>query len=356
VLGFSVTDTEFTAYDEVTVTIVPSQSGPRAAELSPVDDAFLHEGIGENGENLKVDSVEWPRVAYLQFDLSALDAIPTHATLRITEGDNASDGEMTIRIFAALPGEWDEDTLDGSNAPQKGEELASFTGDISDTTMIVFDLGAHITSREKYTFIVEGESSERDVSFASKEYPVETMRPLLSVTLPPNIPPQFPGFAISTTEDLPATVSHEEILALATDAEGHPLSLVIENGTTSAGGEISVGEGTFIYTPAIDYFGADSVLLTVQDSLGGMVSAVLSITVVEGDPLAGLLPEVERLEEGGTKIHFQGLPGFGYSLERSGDLVEWSVLRSGLRSADGWHEILDMQAPEDRVFYRLSAP
>ncbi len=353
-LGFTASDTEFTAYDEVEVAITLPQSGG-VQTLLPVDDCFLEDGANENSGHLRVEAIDRLRVAYLKFDLSGLAAVPEHALLRLAEDDNPSEGEMTIRLYAGSSNDWTETSLDGENAPAKGAELAVFTGDIPDGGTVEFDLGSHFTENGLHTFILETDSPDRDVSFASKENPDAGIRPALVVTVPANSAPEFSGFLVATLEDIPVTLSHAEVLATATDAEGDALSLLVEDGGTSAGGDITSGEGYFTYTPSIDYLGADSFLLTVQDSKGGSVSAILDITVIAGSGIEGVSPMVERTPSG-PLIRFTGVPGLGYGLQRSFDLVEWFTLEPFLRDAGGFIEYLDAENKEDRAFYRVNGP
>ncbi len=354
VLGFTVTDTEFTAYDEVEVTITLPQSGG-VQSLPPVHDAFLDGGVNENNGHLRVEAIGLPRVTYLMFDLSGLAGVPEQAVLRLTESDLPSGGEMRLRVHAGTSSDWTETSLDGQSAPGKGAELADFTGDIPDGGTVEFDLGSHIGGPGLYTFIVETGSPERGVSFASKEHASADARPVLLVTIPPNASPEFPGFRIATPEDVPVTLAHAEILATASDAEGDALSLLVEEGATTAGGDIIAGEGYFTYTPSIDYLGPDSFLLTVQDSRGGAVSAILDIEVIGGNGIEGVAPALEKTA-GGPLIRFTGVPGFGYRLQRSFDLLEWSTLEPVLRDPEGLLEYLDAGNEEERAFYRVTGP
>ena len=354
ILGLTVTDTEFTAHDEMAVTILLPQSGG-AETLFPVHDAFLEEGVHENSEWLRVAAIDPLQVAYLQFDLTGLEAVPEQALLRLTEGGDSSDGEMKVRVFAGTSNDWTEATLDGATAPPKGQELASFTGNIPAGAVLEFDLGSHIAERGIFTFIIETDSPGQDVAFASKESPTAAARPALVVTLPPNTAPVFPGFVVSTQANTPVSLSRGEILAAASDADGDPLSLLIEDGSTTAGGEIVSGEEGFTYAPAIDYLGKDSFLLTIQDARGASASAILDITVIGGNGITGISPSVERVA-GGAAIRFAGIPGYGYSVERSIDLINWSTLEPLLREPDGIIEAMDEEAVEDRVFYRITEP
>lgn len=351
VLGFTVTDTEFTAYDEVKVSIGIPQTGG-VVSLLPSNDTFLEDGANEHSERLRVEAMDRQRIAYLEFDLAALDVLPTHAKLRLTEDDRPADTEITLRLYSATPEEWSEVSLDGTGAPRKEDLLASFTGTIPDSTSIEFDLGGYFTEFRRYTLILESETTTEGISFASKENPLASARPVLLVTLPPNISPQFPGFSFTTSEDLAVTLSHEEILTGATDPDGDPLSLLIEDGTSSAGGQIVSGEGFFTYTPSIDYLGPDSFLLTVQDVRGASAAAILNITVI-ADGFSGAVTHVEK-RPGGAFIRFNGHAGFGYFLQRSGDLVNWTTLTPMMRKADGLIEYLDASAPQGQGFYRVT--
>ena len=350
VLGFTVTDTEFTAHDEVKVSIVVPQDGVQP--LLPVNDTFLEDGANEHSERLRVEVMDRQRIAYLQFDLADFKVVPTHAKLRLTEADRPADTEIALRVYGATREEWSETSLDGAGAPQKEDLLASFTGPIPDGASVEFDLGSFFTERRRYTLIVESGSPDEGVSFASKEHPLADARPRLLVTLPPNAAPRFPGFSLSTSEDLPVTLSHQEVLAAATDADGDPLSLLIEDGTTSAGGSIVSGEGVFTYTPSIDYLGPDFFLLTVQDVRGASASAILNISVI-ADGLSHVMPRVEKMP-GGAFIRFSGQPGFGYFLQRSVDLLDWRTLTPAMRTTDGLIEYMDPEAPEGKAFYRVT--
>ncbi|WP_205761034.1 DUF5060 domain-containing protein [Luteolibacter luteus] len=350
VLGFTVTDTEFTAYDEVKVYIEVPQTGLQS--LLPANDSFLEDGTNENGEHLGVQAMNPRRIAYLQFDLTGLSALPSHAKLRLTEAGQPADMEITLRLYGATGDDWSEASLDGTNAPLKKDFLGSFKGRVPKGSPLEFDLGSYFTERRRHTLILESETLAGAVSFASKEHPLASARPVLFITLPPNTAPQFRGFSFTTSEDLPVTLSHREILAGATDAEGDPLLLLIEDGSTSAGGQIISAEGSFTYTPSIDYLGPDSFLLTVQDIRGASASAILHITVI-ADGLSGVVPFVEKRPDG-TFVQFNGHAGFGYFLQRSGDLVNWTTLTPMMRTTEGRVEYMDRQAPGRRSFYRVS--
>ena len=77
--------------------------------------------------------------------------------------------------------------------------------------------------------------------------------------------------------------------------------------------------------------------------------------MIGGNGTTGISPSVERVA-GGAAIRFAGIPGYGYSVERSIDLINWSTLEPLLREPDGIIEAMDEEAVEDRVFYRITEP
>ncbi|MEZ0226303.1 MAG: Ig-like domain-containing protein [Alphaproteobacteria bacterium] len=65
------------------------------------------------------------------------------------------------------------------------------------------------------------------------------------------------------------------------DPEGDALSVIAFSGTTAGGGSIVLNaDGSFTYTPAADFTGADSFSYTLRDSQGGTDTATVSITMV----------------------------------------------------------------------------
>jgi hypothetical protein len=91
---------------------------------------------------------------------------------------------MTLRLFAATSNGWTESGLTGSNAPAKGSELDSFTGDIPNGKVIEFDVSALVSGPGIYSFILQADASTRDVAFASSENSTVAGRPQLVVALP----------------------------------------------------------------------------------------------------------------------------------------------------------------------------
>lgn len=82
--------------------------------------------------------------------------------------------------------------------------------------------------------------------------------------------------AATTDEDMPVTTSN--VLANDTDVDGDTLS--ISGFTQPASGTVaSYGDGTFTYTPNLNFNGTDSFIYTTSDGNGGTATAAVSIIV-----------------------------------------------------------------------------
>ncbi|MEK7951754.1 DUF5060 domain-containing protein [Luteolibacter soli] len=167
--------------------------------------------------------------------------------------------------------------------------------------------------------------------------------------------PVFLGLAISTSVNRPAIIPHAEILATGYDPDGDPIVLTVEDGGTAAGGEVTAEAGHLLYTPAIDYSGPDSFLMTILNDHGVSASAYLDINVVPSDGIGGVQPTVERAVDGAVRIRFAGIPGYAYAIQRSVDLVTWTTV-ADLREENGVLDFTDIEPPEGRAFYRVAVP
>lgn len=357
VLRFTASDTELNSSDDVTVTIQPP-AGAGSQSFSALHDAFLENGNNNNITQLRVEkSTARTRTSYLRFDLSSLTAIPRSALLRLTEGDDTSSGTMTLRLYAATSSTWTETAISSANAPAKGAQLAIFTGDVTDGMSIDFDVSALVTGAGNYSFILESDSSTKDVSFVSKENAIVATRPALIVSTSGNAPPSFSGYSKSTPVNSPLSIPYSLILATASDPDGDPVTLVTADDSSSAGGYVTMAADRLTYTPPIDYSGPDSFILTVQDGRGGFTSAALVLTVLPDDGITGKNPPVlEKLAASQMKILFHGTPGLTYAFQRSSDLISWTTIHSAAAGVDGSVQHTDSPPAGTRVFYRVSNP
>ncbi len=354
VLRLTASDSALSSSDDVQVTI----NTDNQTSFSPTHDAYLENGTRVNTVDLRVESAATrTRIGYLQFNLTSLAAAPATATLRITESSDISSGSMTLRVFAATSNNWTETTIVAANAPAKGAELASFTGNITDGRVIDFSLDFAITAPGLYSFIIEADPSTLDVAFSSKEN-ASGQGPLLLVTLP-NTPPTFTGYSASTILNGSLQIPYSNILAKASDPDGDSLVLVELSESTAHGGDVQMGAGILTFNAPVGYIGTDTFELTVSDGKGGTASANLTVSIVTSATAIGSNPPSFSILPGGAKaISFQGIPNLTYRVERSINLnaPDWETIATLVSSPAGSIEYTDPAPPPDAGFYRIAVP
>ncbi|WP_193213626.1 DUF5060 domain-containing protein [Luteolibacter marinus] len=353
VLRLAANDSDLSAADDVVVNIRLPEPDQFVGYL-PLHDAFLDAGANDNGTLLKVGGGE--KTAYLKFDVPDPGAPVTGAELFLTEGASVDSGTVALRLYEAAATPWTETTLDGTNAPSKGAQVAVFSGEVQAGSVISFDLSGHVTAPGSYGFILEADPGAAEVAFASKENSTGAGRPSLVISHAGNNDPEFSGFLLATPVNTTARVPVSQILAEASDLDGDPLSLASGEGGTTAGGYVTFEPGFLVYTPSIDFLGSDSFDLTVQDGRGGFVSALLRINVLESDGLGGQVPSVTRLPDGTMRISFAGVAGFQYQVERSVNLVDWTLIGTLGGGETGEVQFIDDDPPEGAAFYRWQTP
>ena len=353
VLGLTVSDTEFSVSDQVTV-LVSQPEGGRELEFAPVDDAYLDDGVAVDAEVLRVEEGSRVRRSYLKFDLSGLAEVPEGVVLELTGAGTEDGGNVSLRLYAGASDDWSEDSLDVP--PEKGVMLAGFTGPTGAGVRTGFELGHHVTGPGVYTFVLEDAPDGEESIFASKEYEVAGDRPRLLVTTVPNSPPVANGFRAAIVEDLPLVISFSELLAGASDPDGDPVSVVAGGGSTAEGGEVVIAGEVLTYTPPIDFLGGDQFTFVVEDGRGGFTSAVLEIAVVPSDGLEGGVPRMDFSSPPGPELEFSGVPGMLYSIRRSPDLAEWETVATVRAAADGSLRWEDPNPLAFSGFYRIEGP
>ena len=104
-----------------------------------------------------------------------------------------------------------------------------------------------------------------------------------------NDPPVAQANAYSVNEDATLTVSAPGVLANDTDVENDALTAVLVAGPAHAASFTLNANGSFSYTPAPNYFGADSFTYHAQDShdaYSSVVAVTLTVQSVNDPPVA----------------------------------------------------------------------
>jgi hypothetical protein len=93
--------------------------------------------------------------------------------------------------------------------------------------------------------------------------------------------------------------------------------------------------------------GAYTIYAVGMDRAGNAGSSVIFVTVNENSQSG----TIAKLANGGWKLRFFGVPGYGYRIESSDDLVKWSQIGTGYGGSDGFVEFTDTTNSPVR-FYR----
>ncbi|MEM1086061.1 MAG: DUF5060 domain-containing protein [Verrucomicrobiota bacterium] len=353
VLRLTASDGIFTVSDDVQVTISAPSS---ELEYGAIHDAYLQDGTPHNSTDLRIESSSRVRTTYLQFSINPLPADRAGVKLRLTEGTDTSSGNMTLRVYQGLTHNWTETNLSSANAPAKGPELASFTGNIVDGQTIEFDLSSSVTRRGIYSFIVEADSSPLDLAFASKEAGA-AVGPRIIVALP-NEPPVFAGYTSAATAGASMQIPYADILANASDPDGDLLYLLEQSDATTSGGSVTMSAGILTYQAPAASLGTDTFPLTVSDGKGGTTTADLSVEVVDAAiAVDGSPPAFSMAVDGTPFLSFNGIPYLRYTVERSTGLIDgWSAIAVVVADASGLVSFEDPAPPDGQAFYRLSVP
>jgi len=105
--------------------------------------------------------------------------------------------------------------------------------------------------------------------------------------LPINDQPIASDNSYSTVEDTPLSISAPGVLGNDVDVDGDPLTAQLVSGPAN-GTLVLNSNGSFTYTPDLDYFGSDSFTYRAHDGQAGSVPATVTITVtaVNDPPVA----------------------------------------------------------------------
>ena len=190
---------------------------------------------------------------------------------------------------------------------------------------------------------------------ASNEFNTFTSSTQSFTTL--NAPPVFWGWTLNTSLEIPASISVSSLLTNTYDHEGHSIDLTLTSPSSSQGGQVTLIDGNIIYTPPLGYTGADDFPITLTDELGA--SSEASIHVYIQAPLGQDAPSGHNLTlahspSGSPTIHFTGLPGRIYQVQRSTDLKTWTTIATLIADGNGIIQHEDLDPAQTTLFYRIA--
>jgi hypothetical protein len=236
----------------------------------------LHFGLGAN---TVVDSIviDWPSGIH-----QVVTGIPADQQLTITEtwegnppvADDvtASGDEDTVIPWTPSVSDPDGDTLTCAIVTQPANGSAAVNPDCSSGS---------------YTPDLNFNGSD-SFSYKANDGQVDSNTAVVSVTVNPvNDPPLAVGDSYTTAEDMPLTVAAPGVLANDEDVEGDPLTAVLDS--PPANGLLALApDGSFTFTPTLDFHGMDSFTYHATDTVSdsNLATVTLTVTAVNDPPLA----------------------------------------------------------------------
>lgn len=122
----------------------------------------------------------------------------------------------------------------------------------------------------------------------------EALSATVTVTVVPvNDAPIAADDAVLTSEGIPVGGG---VLANDSDIDGDTLTAVLVSGPTS-GGLVFTADGTFQYTPAVDFNGTDSFVYSIADTAGETDTATVTVTVVPASDAPTAVDDVVDTDE-----------------------------------------------------------
>lgn len=185
----------------------------------------------------------------------------------------------------------------------------------------------------------------------------ETIYTVNVTRAPANAAPTFSGYAFSTAKNTSANIAVAKLLARAADTDGGTLAITAVSPASTQGGSVSLSSGNVSYSPANNFTGLDTFTVTISDGQGGSVVGTVTVTVTAGSAPSQNQAKITVLPGGNVSLLFHGIPGQGYIIQRSTDMLNWSFQASVTAAPDGTIPYLDTNPPPGgSAFYRTTVP
>jgi autotransporter-associated beta strand protein len=130
----------------------------------------------------------------------------------------------------------------------------------------------------------------------------------------------------SVTQNQLLTVDLAKLLAVVSDPDNDPLSVIAAGPTSTNGGTVTLTSTSVTYQPVVDFVGADLFSYTVSDGRGGLATNTLAVNVVAATGLAPNVVYGPVISNGLFIVRFAGIPGYTYTVEATDDLgsLSWT--------------------------------
>jgi glucuronoarabinoxylan endo-1,4-beta-xylanase len=264
------------------------------------------------------------RNAYLMFDVHALTNARS-ATVTLTA--NRVDAAATM-YYELAPTNWTENGITWNNQPG-GTGVFLMTNIVSATGVAaVFDVTSAAASQATNGGLLairvtqQANSGNTLIQYCSKEFPTNSMRPMLTYSVAANTPPTLAPVT-NMTIGVGTTLN---ITNSATDSDVPAQTLTFSLLTSPTNAVIGTNSGVLTWRPLITQADTtNSFTVMVADNGTPSMSATQSF-VVTVIPLAQPLISAITPVAGQMVLQVNGANGPDYQIQSSTDLVNWSVV------------------------------
>jgi hypothetical protein len=133
------------------------------------------------------------------------------------------------------------------------------------------------------------------------------------------------------------------------DPDGDAISFVsVGNSTNRA--TVTTNSGYIIYVSAATV--NDQFSYVITDPFGATNTGLVNVVVSNAGVFGPATPSINT-SGGAPVLNFAGIPGYGYSVQVSTDMTDWTTIWTTNAPDGGLFQFTDTSAPQPTAFYRL---
>ena len=177
---------------------------------------------------------------------------------------------------------------------------------------------------------------------------------VLTVNRPPVAQTNFAATSVNTA----ATIPLAKLLHNDTDPDGDTLTITTVSPVSVNGGNVVLSESAAIYTPPLNFTGADSFSYSISDGRGGSATTNVHLAVVSGSS-QNIVGAVHDAGAGTVTVTFAGIPGYTYRVQYATSLippVTWQDISTNAVPPGGLFQFVDTVGETTNRFYRTVFP
>jgi hypothetical protein len=288
---------------------------PYSVSFAPTNDATIlstapDSSIGTDND-LRVEQDSNVYRSYLKFSITGLGSVVYAARLRLYVNNGSDDGGTIHAVSNYYDGTgtpWVETGLTWNNAPAIVSPAVDALANAASGTWVEFNVTNAITGDGIYSFAIQN-ASANSVEYDAKE---SGNAPQLIVQTEEdggggNASPVAIADTWTTMEEIALSVPAPGVLGNDSDANGDSLVASIASGP-KGGSLLLNADGSFTYTPSLDFAGADTFDYLVSDHRGAtdIGTVTMEVTGINDPPVAVAdayaTPEDQALVVGGAGV------------------------------------------------------